>query len=351
MPAINRRSVWFGLISAAVGLALIVALVKMSHVDLKALAHQFLTFDRLAFARLTALMGINILLSTLKWRLIDKRLRGSGESVIPVTTSFAVTAIGVALGQILPVQVSVSLARTLGTWANGRAVRRGTVGTLFEQGFDFLTVCFLGIATVGMFLLRGGAATWLILAIVVSGGAMATVTAATTFVGRLRVNPKSVSWWTRILVQVKSSQLLDPILSRQLIVLSLLRFVVLVLMAGETTKAIHSYVPLWHFACVMPFVVIASSLGTPGGLGLNEFTYATLLSSMGSSLAFTTQWALANRVLTSVGTFIVAAIALLLLGWVRIASAFCRKKELQQPSGLDSLHQQATITRSVGPLS
>ena len=47
-------------------------------------------------------------------------------------------------------------------------------------------------------------------------------------------------------------------------------------MAGETAQAIGVHIPLWHLAAAMPFVIIACVIVvTPGGLGVNELSYAT----------------------------------------------------------------------------
>ena len=78
--------------------------------------------------------------------------------------SFALTSTGVALGQILPVQVSMSAARTLGTYFHGRAFKRGTGGTLFEQSFDVLIVGFLVIASGLTRFIAGGGMMWVVCA-------------------------------------------------------------------------------------------------------------------------------------------------------------------------------------------
>ena len=54
-------------------------------------------------------------------------------------------------------------------------------------------------------------------------------------------------------------------LSRRLMGLSLARYVIQVLMAGQTAEAIGVHIPLWHLAAAMPFVVIACVIVvTPG---------------------------------------------------------------------------------------
>ena len=86
-------------------------------------------------------------------------------------------------------------------------------------------------------------------------------------------------------------------------------------MAGEAAQAIGVDIPLWHLAAAMPFVIIACVIVvTPGGLGVNELSYATMLHLFGTPLHVGAQWALANRVLVASSCFVVAACALALLG-------------------------------------
>jgi uncharacterized membrane protein YbhN (UPF0104 family) len=92
------------------------------------------------------------------------------------------------------------------------------------------------------------------------------------------------------------------------------RFAVLVLMAGQTTAAIHCELPLWRLAAAMPIAVLSSAIGiTPGGLGFTEFGYSAMLTAYGTPLATATQWALANRLLTSGAAFLLASVAVPLL--------------------------------------
>ena len=69
-------------------------------------------------------------------------------------------------------------------------------------------------------------------------------------------------------------------------------------MAAQAAQAIGVHIPLWHLAAAMPFVIIACVIVvTPGGLGVNELSYATTLHLFGTPLNVGAQWALANRVL------------------------------------------------------
>jgi len=109
--------------------------------------------------------------------------------------SFALTSTGVALGQILPVQVSMSAARTLGTYFHGRAFKRGTGGTLFEQAFDVLIVGFLVIASGITRFYRGGGMMWMVCALAMTGIALLALGPAVELIRRqvVSLNARAVA--------------------------------------------------------------------------------------------------------------------------------------------------------------
>jgi uncharacterized membrane protein YbhN (UPF0104 family) len=121
---------------------------------------------------------------------------------------------------------------------------------------------------------------------------------------------------------LQNSGLLSATLSRRLVVLSAIRFAVVVLMAGQTAEAIRSPIPLWHLAAAIPFVVLACVIAiTPGGLGVNELTYASALKVFGTPFSIGAEWALANRVLGVAACVLVAALAITLQTFKRLAAA------------------------------
>jgi uncharacterized membrane protein YbhN (UPF0104 family) len=309
------RSAALAVLSIASGIGLIILLVRVSGVDWRAMLRQLALVNPHSLLFLAVLMAANTFISAMKWRLMDDVLRHPDDPPVPKMVAFGVTSLGVALGQLLPVQISVSLARTLGTWRTGRALRRGTLGTLCEQGFDFLTVCFLALASVVTYLLRGGPKMWITLALASTGIALIVMGAIVRLLFRLTLSMRTEgAEWRRQLAEMRDSGLLEPKLARRLIVLSSLRFLGLVLMADQTTRAIHLALPMWHFAFAMPFVILAAAIGlTPGGLGLTEFTYTGILKLLGTPLAVASQWALANRLLTFTASIGVAVLGLILL--------------------------------------
>ena len=129
----SLRSMVLTVASITVGIALIYALISYAKIDPQATLRQLAAANRIAFIRLAMLMAFNIFLSGLKWQLMDRAIRREGDAVLTKTTFFAVTSAGVALGQVLPMQVSMVIARVLGTQFHGRSVTRGTVSTLFDH--------------------------------------------------------------------------------------------------------------------------------------------------------------------------------------------------------------------------
>jgi uncharacterized membrane protein YbhN (UPF0104 family) len=331
---LRRSFLWTG--SAALTIFLVVLFFKVSKLDLRVTVQQLRSVSWVSFAALVLLTAFHVYLSSLKWRCVDARLRRPADSAPSKTMSFALTSLGVALGQVLPVQLSMSAARTLGTYFHGRALRRGTGGTLFEQTFDVMIVGFLAIASGVTLFFRSGGMVWLACAIAMAGCAMLAVGPV---VGVIRgqvaaLNARSVPPQNRILRSVaglQESGLLNATLGRQLMALSLARFTVQVLMAGQAAEAIGVHIPLWHLAAAMPFVIIACVIVvTPAGLGVNELSYATTLHLFGTPLQVGAQWALANRFLVASSCFVVAACAAAGLGLAKMMTTARRADLLQE---------------------
>ena len=313
--------------SVALGIVLVTMLIRVGKIDLRLTLLQLESVSRAAFVKLVLLNGLLVYLSTAKWRSIDAALRRSSESVPSRITSFAITSAGMALGLVLPVQVGMSAARTLGTYVHGGPLKRGTAGTLFEQSFDLLIVAFLSAASGVTWFYGGSAAMWMACAAVMTSLALLAVGPV---IGLLRWAGASYSARTaaprnRILLalwEFQHSSLLNATLARRLVMLSAVRFGVVVLMAGQTAEAIHAQIPLWHMAAAVPFVVIATIVAvTPGGIGVNELTSATALKFFGTPLAVAAQWSLANRFLVTASCFAVAACAAIVWAVEKIATS------------------------------
>ncbi|HUI51297.1 MAG TPA: lysylphosphatidylglycerol synthase domain-containing protein [Terriglobales bacterium] len=316
------RRVLLSLLSAALGLLLIVALVEFSKIDWRATLLQLRSVSWMSFGALVVLNALLILFSTLKWRSVDAVLRRSSDSTPSRAAAFAITSIGMAIGLVLPVQVGMTIARTLGTYFHGGAFRRGTAGTLLEQSFDLLIVAFLAIASTLTWLTKGEALVWFssagaltLLALLLAGPLIEAARNFTALDRFQNANPHTrFGKLLRGLAELRHSGLLNTGLARRLLALSALRFTVIVLMSYQTAQAIGSAIPLWQFAAAVPFVVVVTVVAvTPGGVGINELTSVTALKVFGTPVFAAADWALANRLLVMASCFVIAGLAAVFL--------------------------------------
>jgi len=306
--------------SVALAIVLVALLIKIGKIDLRVTLQQLRSVSLFSFAKLVSLNVLLVYFSSEKWRSIDAAWRHSSDSVPSRTTSYALTSAGLAMGMLLPVQVSMATARTLGTYVHGRPLKRGTAGTLLEQSFDLLTVAFLAVASWATWFYKGGAMMWTLSAAAMIALALLAAGPSVRLIQSLAAsyNARTAAPRNRILGsfwELQHSGILKAGLARRLVMLSVGRFIVVVLMSIQTADALGSHIPLWQMAAAIPFVVFASVIAlTPGGIGVNELTAVTALKAFGTPLAVAAQWALGNRVLVAVSYFLVAACAVIMLG-------------------------------------
>jgi hypothetical protein len=135
-------------------------LIRIGKIDLRQTWHLLQSVSRMAFAKLVLLNVLLIFISTEKWRAVDASLRSLSDSIPSRSTAFALTSAGMALGLVLPVQLGMAVARTMGTCFYGTPFKRGTAGTLLEQSFDVVIICFLAVASGVTWFFHGAAITW-----------------------------------------------------------------------------------------------------------------------------------------------------------------------------------------------
>jgi uncharacterized membrane protein YbhN (UPF0104 family) len=321
------RRVAFITASIGLGLGLLVVLIRIGKIDLSLTLQHLRSVRGLTFAKLVLLNAVLIFISTEKWRRVDAALRHPTDEIPSKSVAFGVTSAGMALGLVLPVQIGMSTARTLGTYFYGRPFRRGTAGSLFEQSFDLLIVCVLGMASGLTLLYGGGAVIWCVCAFLFTGLAILAAAPCMQFIrwmtrkvaGKLSETDR-LGAELRQLAVLEETGLLGSRLARQLISLSAIRFVVMVFMTAQTAEAVNSHVALWKWAAMTPFVAFANVLAiTPGGVGVNEATSVSILRLLGIPLAVSTEWSLVNRVLVTASSFIVALSSLAILGLQRLS--------------------------------
>ena len=323
--------------SLALAVLLIALLIKVSKIDLRVTARQLESVSLLSFTKIVLLNVLLVYFSSEKWRSIDAAWRRSTDSAPSRMTSFTLTSAGLALGMLLPVQLAMATARTLGTYVHGRPLKRGTAGTLIEQGFDLLTVGFLAIASWATWLYHGGGTMWTLLAISMTAIAFLVVGPAIHAIRWLSAfyNSRGATPGNRIFRtfgELQHSAALNARLASRLVMLSVGRFCVVVLISIETANAIGLQIPLWQMAATIPVVIFASVIAlTPGGIGINELAGVGALTIFGTPMAVATQWALANRVLVAASYFFVAICAALVLGARKLIAASRRDAISDRP--------------------
>ena len=309
------RTVAATFIALALGVVLTIFLIRTADISAQSIVGILVGADPWFFAALIACTAVYVLCGSEKWRLVDHTLRGEGQQPVSRKSAFALSAIGMAIGYLFPMQIGPALARTAGMYVTReKPIVRGTVGTLIEQIFDLLIVVVIAPASFLALAFGLGPGPWvaiagasLVLAIVLVGRIVDVVTSwslrpvrRTGILERLRAT----------VVEMERRGLLTSRIVRLLCALSVVRFALLVAMADLTTRAIGSTVPVWHLAGAMPFAVLATALApTPAGLGINEWTYSSLLLAFGTPLSVAAEWSVANRFL------VMAASGLIGIGW------------------------------------
>ena len=308
----TRRSFLASMASVLLAAALIAALAGASTIDPSALAHTLIAVRADAFAVLVLLIVINVALAARKWRLVDLHLGGAPR---PEWFYLAFTGVGQAAGQMLPVQIALVLSRTLGSWLTGRPdAVRGAKATLIEQAFDFVAVALLAAASAGA-IATGNPWLWAAMIAVTVPLALWIVApalrAVVALARRLQQRPRTrLPAW---IAPIAGWSGRDIQLARRLLALSLVRFTALCLMAAATTWAVGLDVPAWHLAVALPVVVLATAVPiTPGGIGVNEWTFTAVLVTLGTPAGTAIQWALLNRLLVCAGSLLIGAAAALL---------------------------------------
>jgi hypothetical protein len=332
--SMSLRRVALALASVTLSVILIALLIRVGKIDLRVTLYQLRAVRAIILVKLILLYSLLIYLSTEKWRSIDAALRQASDFAPSRVTSFAVTGAGMALGLVIPVQLGMTTARTLGMSIYGNTLRRGTAATLFEQGFDLLTVVLLTAASATTWFCGGGGLMWTIsaaamtaLALLAAAPSIRLIRWLASFAARAEGQQFAPRTILRRFSKLQHSGVLSAALARRLAMLSIVRFAVVVLIAGQTAEAISAPIPLWRLAAAIPFVVLACVIAiTPGGLGVNELTSAAALEIFGTPFSIGARWAIANRVLGVAACFVAAALAASLLGIKTLGAAVQRAR-------------------------
>ncbi|QAY76984.1 lysylphosphatidylglycerol synthase domain-containing protein [Sphingosinicella sp. BN140058] len=303
------RSWLLSILAASIATALIAAMVRSAGFtasDFTSLLFQVRPLPLLLFGIATSL---HILLAAEKWRLVQARL----ELRLPGRReAFAFSAIGTALGQLLPIPVASAASRALGNRLVGEAsARSGAIASVWEQLFDLGVMTLLLPASV-FALITGSASLFAALGIpaLILGGIL--VTLASRCLQLVRSVP--LAFVRRAADTLGESNLLDRTLSMRLYLLSLCRFVTLWAMCLALNWMLEWPAPSLAFAIGLPVVVLGSVLTMlPGGLGASEWSYVTTMTTFGTPLPQAVSWAFANRLWNTQVSLLIGAVAMVLI--------------------------------------
>ena len=287
--------------SAILAVLLLALLFAVTEIDLAALGRLLLGVRLHQLAEIVLLLGLNNVLAGEKWRLIAARLQPA-DAAMPRPLYFAFTSIGVALGQIVPAQLSLLLSRSIGAHLHGgRALSRGVTATLFDYFFDVVVAAFFAAASIAVLLVGGGEWAWALAALTICLAGFALYGLGTRLIAALaRFLGGFGSRLEALSAALALTPLLTPEIGRRLLAISLLRYAVLVQIGAASAAAVDLDLPSWHIAAALPFAVVANALAlTPGSLGVNEWTVSSALFAFGTPLSVSAAWALVNRVLVA----------------------------------------------------
>jgi uncharacterized membrane protein YbhN (UPF0104 family) len=293
-------------ISFVSGLLILVILAIIARVDVDRVLSVLSATKPLGVAAIVSLFFAYILVGSVKWRLVQNAM---GNLTISLRQASALTAVGVAGGQVLPVPVAVAVARLVGVHG-GTDIKpsHNLVGTLIEQFFDLAIALLLGSASL-VVLYLGQSGLWLYLVVgVLSASAAVTELAYGYYAPILRALAEKsfLPQKLRALAASVAANMPAQRLVRQLSLLSILRFAILCVAAAATSWTMGLAIPALHLAIAMPLVILASVIAlTPGALGFNELAYAGSLVILGTSFDAAAEWALFNRILTMLASLLI----------------------------------------------
>jgi uncharacterized membrane protein YbhN (UPF0104 family) len=293
----TTRSLLIVTTSVVAAFVLVIALGDAAKLDPQAIIGSLATVRWDATCGLAGLIAVYVCLGGEKWRLVDRYL-GGGD--IGHSYYAALSAVGQAVGQVLPVQLALPLTRAVGTWLiTSKGGTRSAVGTIIELGFDLMIVVGLALAS-AVALATGLQLLWPPVAIVAS---VLTICFAGSTIHRCARNlhrltlPKHRMFTA---LQGAAARLveIDRTVLQKLVILSVVRFLVLWAMACMTSLATGLDVPPLQLAVALPLVVLATVLPlTPAAIGVNEGAFTMFLFAQGTPLVTAIQWSILNRIL------------------------------------------------------
>lgn len=312
-------------ISIGLGLLILVILAIVARIDVDRIISVLSASRPLGLATIIFLVLTNILIAAEKWRLVEAEI--DNVTTLSFGQAGALTAVGVAGGQVLPTPIAVAVARLVGARAGANIKpSHNLVGTITEQLFDLAIALLLGsVSLVVLFI--GQPSLWLCLVVfVLIVSAAVTEVSYGYYVPILDALAKKpfLPQKLRALSGRLAANMPAHRLIRQLLLLSMVRFAILCVAAAATSWTMGLAVPALHLAIAMPIVILASVMAlTPGALGFNELAFTGSLVILGTSFDTAAEWALINRILTMTASLLIGVAGAIVL----ILEAYRRRWE------------------------
>jgi len=312
----RSRIAWF-LVSAGLALLLVLGLLRVGRLDLGKIAGMIASVRSLPLLAITLLLCINSFLGGEKWRIVVLQVDPPTGRALPRSLYFALSAVGVGLGQLLPAQVSMALCRWLGSRAfGGRPVMRGIGATLIEQLFDVVAAALIALPTIVVLVSGAGARAWAAMAVAaaIAGWLLCGVgEGLVASIARLAAQVDATWRGGTMLSRLAASGVVAAAVTRPLLLLSLLRIAVLTLISAVSAAAVGLDIPFWQLGAAFPFGMFGTALSlTPGGIGASEWGLVSVLAGLGTPMQMAVQWAIACRLLVMFAAVIGAVVGVLL---------------------------------------
>jgi uncharacterized protein (TIRG00374 family) len=314
-----NRAVRSGLL-ALVSVGLVYVLIARAGLTWPALAHSIAGFGSWALLCILVLTGANLAFGTLKWLLVIRAFAPEQGLLPRFSDALLTSALGELLGQTMPVQAGIALARSMASrFGIGRSLRGNLGTTIYEQLFDLLVLCSAAIVGLLGQMTHLGAVGWLFLAFL-SVSALALISfrlptllkLCTRWLGRILRVDKQGDIFGLQEAAIRSSRISFSVVT-QLITLSILRYVVNLMRVVVVLGALSMWVYAIPAMIGFPLIQIVGVVPiTPGNLGVIEWTWSAVLASAGATMAAAAVFALTSRIVNF------AAVAILVLSLIGV---------------------------------
>lgn len=275
-----------------------------------------------ALAGILLSTGAFLALSTLKWRMVMRRLSPDDEHHRGWGYGFYYTTLGALLALVVLPQAAMVIARGYGDkFRLGKSPVTTSAATLYEQLFDLVPILVFAVTALLAHLLDWSASTWLAATAGagIASGALVILALQTRFWLLASLVPRPVrsrfaprlEWFASPAAQ----ELLKPRFVLAIHTISVVRYFVLLLRTYLIFAALSLSLSSYGFAQAYSIVSVSRLFFiTPGGLGIAEWSWTGVLTWLAMPLQESVRFVLANRLFNWLSTLLIFVLA-----WVAFA--------------------------------